>query len=124
MFEISSEMSFSAAHHLNDYQGPCENVHGHNWLVRATIRSNELNTIGIAIDFKILRSLLSEVLDELDHCNLNKLFDTQKLNPSSENIARYIYKQLQEKITEPNCTVHRIDVFETPGNCASYFEHD
>jgi len=124
MFEVSSEASFSAAHRLHNYNGPCENTHGHNWLVRASIRCKKLNDIGIGIDFKKLKSALHEILSELDHRDLNTLFDTMGRNPSSENIARYVYEELCGLINEPNCRVSRIDVYETPGNRASYFEHD
>lgn len=124
MFEISSQIHFSAAHHLINYDGDCENVHGHNWLVCATIRSNTLNDIGLGIDFKILKNMLTQVLDKLDHTDLNIIFNKKERNPSSENIARYIYQELEKTINEPNCIVYRIDVYETPGNCASYFEND
>ena len=121
MFEISSEMHFSAAHHLNNYNGPCENVHGHNWLVSATVRCNQLNAIGIGIDFKMLKRHLKEVLDTLDHADLNCLFDKLGINPSSENIARFVFDEIAKRLVEPNCSMHRVDVYETPGNCASYF---
>lgn len=124
MFEVSSEASFSAAHRLNNYNGPCENTHGHNWLVRATVRCEKINEIGIGIDFKKLKSELKTILAILDHCDLNTVFDELNINPSSENIARYIYEKLSESITEPHSSVCRIDVYETPGNCASYFEND
>lgn len=123
MFEICSEANFSAAHHLKDYNGPCENVHGHNWLVRAYIRCNTLNALGLAIDFKKVKKMLREVLEKLDHADLNAVFELQGVNPSSEQIARYVYKALENSLEEPNCSVYRVDVYETPGNCASYFEH-
>ena len=123
MFEICSEANFSAAHHLKDYNGPCENVHGHNWLVRAYIRCNTLNALGLAIDFKKVKKMLREVLEKLDHADLNAVFELQGVNPSSEHIARYVYKALENRLEEPNCSVYRVDVYETPGNCASYFEH-
>ena len=122
MFEISSEINFAAAHHLREYCGSCENLHGHNWLVRATVRAKELNSIGLAIDFKILKKHLKTVADKLDHVDLNTIFT--KENPSSENIAKYIYVELSKFLKEenPQISVYRIDVWETPGNCASYFE--
>lgn len=121
MFEVSSEISFSAAHHLKNYNGPCENVHGHNWLVRAHIRCEELDETGIGIDFKNLKALMKEIVLQLDHKDLNTIFDPDGLNPSSENIARYLFFELEKKLDEPRCTISRIDVCETPGNCASYF---
>lgn len=123
MFEISSETHFSAAHHLKNYQGPCENIHGHNWFVRASVRCEKLDESGIGIDFKKLKSTLKEIVSQLDHCDLNVVFDKMQLNPSSENIARFIYNELKKKITEQECMIWRVDVYETPGNCASYFEY-
>jgi 6-pyruvoyltetrahydropterin/6-carboxytetrahydropterin synthase len=122
MFEVTTEINFAAAHHLREYCGSCENVHGHNWLVRAAVRSETLDKIGLAIDFKILKKYLKMISDKLDHNDLNTIF-TQD-NPSSENIAKYIYYELSKLIKQdyPQVRVHRIDVWETPGNCASYFE--
>jgi 6-pyruvoyltetrahydropterin/6-carboxytetrahydropterin synthase len=120
MFEISTEASFSAAHHLNCYEGPCENVHGHNWSVRAVVRCESLNTAGIGIDFKTLKSMLAEVLRELDHTDLNAIFDKKGINPSSENCARYICEGLERLLTGESCRVVRVEVTETPGNTAAY----
>ena len=122
MFEITTESSFSAAHHLLNYKGPCENVHGHNWRVLVTARCEELNDIGIGIDFSILKAKLREVLGQLDHQDLNVVFDTQKTNPSSENIARHIFLQLKQHLRDEACSVYRVEVFETPGNSAAYLE--
>ena len=122
MYEISSEAYFSAAHHLREYDGPCENVHGHNWLVRATVRCNSINVLGIGIDFKDLKKSLKLVLEKLDHSDLNAVFGENGCNPSSENIAHYIYKELENKVNNSSCKISRIDVYETAGNCASYFE--
>jgi 6-pyruvoyltetrahydropterin/6-carboxytetrahydropterin synthase len=122
MYEITSEVSFSAAHRLKNYRGPCENLHGHNWLVRASVRTNELDASGIGIDFKILKKHLKEITNEFDHCDLNAILDKKDLNPSSENIARYIYYKLRDALNGWNGTVSKIEVFETPGNCAAYYE--
>jgi len=122
MFEISSEINFAAAHHLREYCGSCENLHGHNWLVKAVVRAEKLNSIGLAIDFKILKKHLKAVVDKLDHTDLNTLFVSD--NPSSENIAKYIFYELCKSLKKEtlSVSVHRIDVWETPGSCASYFE--
>jgi 6-pyruvoyltetrahydropterin/6-carboxytetrahydropterin synthase len=59
MYEISVESSFSAAHRLRDYQGPCENLHGHNWLVRASVRCETLDACGLGIAQYIYEKLES-----------------------------------------------------------------
>ncbi len=122
MYEITTESSFSAAHFLKDYQGPCENLHGHNWLVRVSVRCRELNEIGIGIDFRDLKGMLRNVLGELDHKNLNEVMNKRNLNPSSENIARFIFDGIKEQLQSNSCSMHRVEVFETPGNSTSYFE--
>jgi len=122
MYEICTEASFSAAHHLRDYDGPCEKEHGHNWLVKVAVRCGQLDEAGIGIDFRTLRSALAALLSELDHAYLNEVLEGTGLNPSSENIARYVYDKLQARIGNERCRVWRVEVFETPGNSAAYFE--
>lgn len=123
MYEIFTEMHISAAHHLRGYNGACANLHGHNWEIRATVRAEELDEIGIAVDFKVLKKALHEIVDPLDHADLNDTFTEEVGNPTAENIARYIFEKLGPKIEAVNSTaqVSRIDIWETPGNCASYF---
>jgi 6-pyruvoyltetrahydropterin/6-carboxytetrahydropterin synthase len=123
MFEITTEASFSAAHHLRDYNGPCENVHGHNWLVKVTVRCREVDSIGIGIDFKELKKALRDVLATLDHSDLNTVFTLDQGNPSSELISRWIFLQLKEQLTPfALVRVYKVEVFETPGNSAAYLE--
>jgi len=122
VFDITTEASFSAAHRLLNYKGPCENLHGHNWLVRATVRCTDLDASGIGIDFKILKSTLKQIIDQFDHKDLNAVLIPTGQSPSSENIARFIYGQLKAALASWNGTVSRVEVFETPGNCAAYYE--
>jgi 6-pyruvoyltetrahydropterin/6-carboxytetrahydropterin synthase len=121
MYEISSEACFSAAHHLKNYHGPCENVHGHNWGVRVNVQCDVLNELGIGIDFRSVKSALAQTVDELDHTDLNTMFDPLGQNPSSENIAAYIFKKMRQRIDSDHCRVSRVEVSETPGNTAAFF---
>lgn len=122
MYEITAETHFSAAHRLKNYHGPCENVHGHNWLVRATVRCTALDESGIGIDFKVLRDALKAIVRRFDHQDLNAVLEQSNINPSSENIARYIFERLREALAQRHGSVSRIEVFETPGSCAAYYE--
>ena len=83
MFEIEIERCFSAAHQLRGYNGNCSNLHGHNYRVTVTVRSNELDRIGIALDFRKLKQELDSLLEEYDHRNLSELPEFQELNPTS-----------------------------------------
>ena len=96
MFHIFIKSHFSAGHHLRDYPGNCERPHGHNWKVEVTVKADSLDNLGMGIDFKILKAEVNKVLDTLDHHDLNGLASFKSVNPSSENIAVYIFNTLQK----------------------------
>ncbi len=118
MFEIKIQKNFSAAHHLLNYNGECEKQHGHNWKVEVFVRGTELDKSNILMDFKVLKSKVSEVLKTFDHEDINELSMFKDVSPSSEIIAQYIYRILKRDI--PN--IYKVSVWETDDNCASYFE--
>ncbi len=120
MFEITVKAYFAAAHHLKDYGGKCENIHGHNWNVEATLAGKDLNQIGMVEDFKKLRASLNDVLDELDHQCLNDLSAFKDKNPTTENVAKYIYEQYQLKVAP--VSVKKIRVWESERAGVTYFE--
>lgn len=119
MFEIKAQMYFSAAHHLLNYEGECENQHGHNWLVEAYAVGNELDKSNILIDYKVLKKELKSVLDMLDHKDINELPYFQGISPSSEMISKFIYTELKKKIKQ----LSKVSVWETSTSCASYYEN-
>ncbi|MDD3237253.1 MAG: 6-carboxytetrahydropterin synthase QueD [Candidatus Gastranaerophilales bacterium] len=118
MYELKVESSFSAAHHLLNYDGECENQHGHNWKVEAYISGDELNKSNLLIDFKILKKELNSILDILDHTDINELPQFKNSSPSSEIISKFIYVELKKIIPQ----VSKVSVWETQNSCASYFE--
>lgn len=122
MFELDVIREFSSAHCLKGYCGNCSEKHGHNWSVQVFIRSEKLGEIGIAVDFKALKRELDALLGELDHKDLNSIPPFDKLNPTSENIAMYIYKRLSEKLNGNGVKVYRVRVGENASSGASYFE--
>ncbi len=118
MFEVKIETQFSSAHHLLNYKGKCENVHGHNWKVEVTARGENLDKSNILIDFKLLKKATNEIIEYLDHKDLNELEEFKGESPSSEFIAKLIFCKIKEQIKE----VSRVDIWETPTSKASYFE--
>lgn len=118
MFEVKIESNFSAAHHLLNYEGNCENQHGHNWKVEVYAQGEELNQSNILIDFKVLKKELNIILDKLDHKDLNELPDFINISPSSEIISKYIYKEIKKKLPQ----VTKVSVWETERAKASYWE--
>ncbi len=122
MFELTVRDEFAAAHFLRNYPGACERPHGHNWKVEVVVRGEKLNEIGVLVDFKDLKKALKEVLSELDHQDLNKHPAFQDQNPSSENIARYIFEKLAESLASFPVKLVRVTVCETERSCASYLD--
>lgn len=122
VFEIKVEEHFSAAHALRNYPGNCEHLHGHNWTVEVTVQCTELNEIGIGVDFRYVKQSVREALQHLDHINLNELAPFDDINPSSENIAYYLYQKLSRKLNRENIRVSQVRVSETPTSSASYRE--
>ena len=116
MYSLKVEGSFSSAHNLRGYKGKCEDLHGHNWRVEITVKSATLDKIGMVLDFKYLKKKLNAVLDAMDHKYLNKLSFFKKVNPTSENIAGYIYKELIIQIP----LLERVTVWENSTSCATY----
>ena len=121
MFNIFIKSHFSAGHHLRDYPGNCERPHGHNWKVEVTVKATELDELGMGIDFRTLKTAVNEVLDTLDHRDLNEHPDFQSTNPSSENIAAYIYKNLQKDLTSDRYGIYSVTVCETENSGVTYF---
>jgi len=122
MFRLKILTSFAAAHCLINYQGDCENLHGHNWRVEVTVRAGELDEAGLGIDFKILKAETNQLLKTLDHKYLNELPPFSGLSPSSENISRFLYRELSNKLNTGNIKVETITVWESDFACASYSE--
>jgi 6-pyruvoyltetrahydropterin/6-carboxytetrahydropterin synthase len=120
MYELVVERHFSAAHFLPNYPGPCSRLHGHNFIVRAYVRGERLEASGMLVDFGVLKKALLGILAEVDHYSLNELpaFATQA--PTTENIACWIAQELG-KCELSGAHVHKIEVWETPGQAAAYY---
>jgi 6-pyruvoyltetrahydropterin/6-carboxytetrahydropterin synthase len=122
MFDLMIESQFAAAHQLRGYKGKCEDLHGHNWRVQVTVSSETLNDIGMAIDFHELKEISGEVILSLDHVFLNDVFPFTEINPSSENIARWIYDSIKKKLKKKGCNISSVTVWENETSSATYYE--
>ena len=122
VFELYVKTHFSAAHQLKGYPGDCARVHGHNWMVEVYVRCEKLNQIGIGLDFSEIKQSVKDVLGNFDHFNLNELPAFQEVNPTAENIARFIYKELSRRLNTDDIRISKVKVCETPGAGAVYWE--
>jgi len=122
MYEVKIVTQFAAAHRLENFYGKCEALHGHNWKVEVFLRGDTLNGAGLLMDFGVVKTRTNQVLEELDHKYLNELTVFQDRNPSSENLARYLYERLGAVLNDDGVKIHRVNVWESDTSCASYYQ--
>ena len=120
MFEIKIKTDFSAAHNLLEIGGKCESLHGHNFTVEVTVESETLDERGLVMDFRLLKAKTKEVLASLDHRYLNELPIFIGKNPSSENLANYIFTELSPGVDGKTYRVSRVSVWESETSQATY----
>ena len=123
MYEVIVEDEFSAAHFLKLYDGSWEKRHGHNWKVAVTVQSQGLDSMGVVVDFEALKPSLKKVLAEFEATSINAHpeFKGEKLNPSTENIAKLIYDRLMKTFKPGQAKIVKVTVWETPDAQASYY---
>lgn len=121
MFRLQVEDSFASAHQLREYRGKCENLHGHNWRVRARVKGERLDPCGMLMDFGILKKTLHDLLERLDHRFLNEVEPFAAVNPTSENIAAFLFRELS-RLLPAGVSVHDITVWESEKCAATYGE--
>lgn len=123
MFRLTVIDSFASAHQLREYEGQCENLHGHNWRVEIVVEGRELNPQGLLLDFKDLKRTLKGILDELDHTFLNEHPYFKDRNPTSENLAFYIFREMEGALkTYSGVRVKSVTVWESDRAGATYSE--
>ncbi|MFB3828138.1 MAG: 6-carboxytetrahydropterin synthase QueD [Bryobacteraceae bacterium] len=121
MFEVSVEETFAAGHALRHYHGKCENVHGHNYRVLVTLAGDRLDEAGLLVDFVELKRVMHAVLDRLDHRFLNDVPPFDTLNPSAENMARYIFEEIAKGLPSGSpARVSEVKLWETDTSSATY----
>jgi len=120
MYEVKIKADFSAAHNLREVGGKCESLHGHNFVVEVAVESDSLDEGGMVIDFRFLKRKTEDILGTLDHRYLNELPLFAKMNPSSENLAAYIFSELSRQIDHGSLRVSRVSVWESETSRATY----
>ncbi len=118
MYKLTVKSEFSSAHRLRGYQGKCESLHGHNWKVEALVSGRVLDRLGMVCDFKDIKERLNNILKDLDHTYLNDLAYFKRKNPTSENIAKYIFDRFNS--SRQKVKMENITVFESDSASATY----
>lgn len=121
MYYLQVEDDFASAHQLREYKGKCENLHGHNWRVMVRVKGERLDHTGMLVDFGILKLLVKDTLDRLDHKFLNETPPFDRINPTSENLARHLFEEMG-RVLPDGVLVHDITVWESEKCAAIYSE--
>jgi len=124
MYELKISTQFAAAHQLRGLEGGCENLHGHNWKIEVCVQGDTLGNDGLLIDFRVIKGETKKIMDELDHKFLNELAVFKNTEPSSENIARYIFESLLQRLNTKNVKIRKVTAWESESACASYWIED
>ena len=122
MFVLKIVTDFASAHSLRDYPGDCSRLHGHNWQVEVMVSSQVLDESGIAIDFREIKKQTKAVVNRLDHQYLNEIKPFDVLNPTAENIAKYLFDEIGILINDKNVKVKEVLIWETPRSAVTYSE--
>ena len=120
MYELKIVTHFAAAHQLTMVGEKCENLHGHNWKIEVYVTGENLDEAGVLIDFGIIKKHVAQIMSLLDHKFLNDLDFFRNGQPSSENIAGVIARELQKRIDNPAVRVSRVAAWESENACATY----
>lgn len=119
MYEITVKTHFDAAHKLVGYPGVCSRLHGHTFEVSASVRGENLNEVGIVYDFKKLKEKIEQIISQFDHNYLNEIPPFDKINPTSENLSKFIYEKLKEALGD-KVTLNWVKVAESPSSVVTY----
>ncbi len=121
MYIIAVDSHFASSHQIVGYDGKCSNMHGHTWKIKVEVSTGNVDKIGICYDFKSLKELINSVVGQLDHQNLNQLPPFKDKNPTAENIAYYLYHEIQEILPE-SVEMNQITVWESEKYSVIYKE--
>jgi 6-pyruvoyltetrahydropterin/6-carboxytetrahydropterin synthase len=117
---LEVKVDFAAAHIVRGHQGKCARLHGHNWKVHVVVQSEILNDLGMGIDFADLKKIVHEVIDPLDHQFLNEIEPFTIVNPTAEQVARFVYEEVEKKLPA-NISMREVSLFETDNCKVTYF---
>ena len=120
MYRVSVRQHFDAAHYLREYQGKCEQLHGHRFQAVVILEASQLDDAGMVFDFTELKRHLREILGRFDHVCLNDVAPFDEINPSSENIATAIYREIRSQLKDESISICSVEVWESPDSCATY----
>jgi 6-pyruvoyltetrahydropterin/6-carboxytetrahydropterin synthase len=122
LYTLKIVTDFASAHTLRDYPGDCSRMHGHNWKVEVEVKARQLDAVGMGVDFKEIKQATRDITGTLDHRYLNDLEPFKIVNPTAENIAAYVFKELGKQLNDRTVQVSAVTLWETERACVRYTE--
>jgi 6-pyruvoyltetrahydropterin/6-carboxytetrahydropterin synthase len=120
VYRVSKQLWFCAAHQVRLSETRCEALHGHNYRVLVHAEAEKLDEVSYVLDFAALKKAAVEATARFDHQNLNEVEPFTKLNPTAEELARYLCEELARRFDDGRVRIHKVEVFETDNNRAEY----
>ncbi len=120
MYTISKDFTFSAAHSIRGHTGGCERLHGHNYRVRVHLAAEELDALGMVMDFADLKALTEEVVAPFDHRVINEVPPFDGRNTTAEELSEYVFREIEKRLGEGRVRVRRVEVWESESACATF----
>ncbi len=120
LYTLKILTDFASAHTLRGYPGDCSRMHGHNWKVEVEVVAQQLDEVGMGLDFKVIKEAARALGKRLDHRYLNDIEPFDKVNPTAENIAAYFYQGLSQRLNNPHVRVSAVTLWETDRACVRY----
>lgn len=124
LWRLTVKEEMPSAHALRNYNGKCENLHGHNFTIELVVDGYTLDeSVEYLIDFTILKQILKDITATLDHKVINDIEYFTHKNPTSENIAQYIYREAKKRLMKyETVNVHSVTVAERSIQNVCYME--
>lgn len=122
MFEASYETTFCSTHRLTRDGRFIEPVHGHDWRVEVTAEGEQLDAMGVVVDFEKLKHAVAAVAETFHYRDMNEHPGLAGESPSAEVVARYFFREVRARLGDEGRLLRRVRVWEAPGCSAAYRE--
>lgn len=114
---VRCHATFEAAHHLVDYAGGPEPVHGHSWKVEVALSVDRLGAYDLSVDFVPTEALVRELAARLHNRDLNTVPPFDRKNASAENVALWVAGEIAASgLLKDGATLDEVTVWEGPRN--------
>lgn len=139
IFKVTKRLrDANIAHRLLNYNGPCENIHGHTYHFEIDISSNKLNELGMVVDFNKIKTICDnwiqsnwdhsiliydkdvELIDLIRKLSFGNRYFITEFNTTAENMAKFLFEIFRNELEKEQVKVLEVRVWETETSIATY----